>query len=233
MFDRLRTSLAVALALLGSASSPVAAQSSATGLSPAQLQQLHELGFAVAPRPRSTRLSRCGRAGRHASAQLLDRLQTGERRRRDQFRRRSGRGRAKEEGRVPLAGRLDVQRRQEHAEHAESSLRSNSNEQVTPEQEQEMTDVTSDSALTGPIHFANNGACLSGSPDASKALITNAHYHRFGLQPDAANPLIRAYKSSFSCSCDAARLRSGSDAASGRGESRRSGRSAFARGRAR
>jgi len=76
-----------------------------------------------------------------------------------------------------------------------SSMRSTSSEQTTPEQEQELTSVESDSALTGPIHFANDHGCLTGSPDSTKALITNAHYTVQACSMRQPDPLIRAYKS--------------------------------------
>jgi hypothetical protein len=76
-----------------------------------------------------------------------------------------------------------------------SSMRSTSSEQVTPEQEQEMTSVESDSALTGPIHFANDHGCLKGTPDSGKALITNAHFTVQACSMRQPDPLIRAYKS--------------------------------------
>ena len=75
------------------------------------------------------------------------------------------------------------------------SLRSNSSEHVTPAQEQEMTAVASDSALTGPIHFENTGGCLVGNPDSTKALISNAHFTVKGCHLTQPDPLIRAYRS--------------------------------------
>jgi hypothetical protein len=75
------------------------------------------------------------------------------------------------------------------------SLRSNSSEHVTPAQEQEMTSVASDSALAGPIHFDNAAGCLEGSPDSTKALISNAHFTVRGCHLKQPDPLIRAYKS--------------------------------------
>jgi len=76
-----------------------------------------------------------------------------------------------------------------------SSMRSTSSEQTTPEQEQELTSVESDSALTGPIHFTNDHGCLKGSPDSNKALITNAHFTVQACSMRQPDPLIRAYKS--------------------------------------
>jgi hypothetical protein len=198
MFDRLRASivLAQALALLAGSSLPAAAQSSATGLSAAQIAQLHQLGFAVAPSPIPP--------GFHIAEVQVD---TAARTYTIVYKRASD-GAAMSFAGGPVEAQKkksflsgvgsvfnSAKNSQNSANTAESSLRSNSNEQVTPEQEQEMTDVTSDSALTGPIHFANNGACLSGSPDASKALITDAHFTVSACNLSRPTPLIRAYKS--------------------------------------
>jgi hypothetical protein len=195
MFERLRASIVVALALLGSASSPAAAQSSATGLSAAQLQQLHELGFAVAPSPVPPGFHVADvqvDTQAHSYTIVYKRASDGAAM---SFAGAQGQAEQKKKGGFlsqvgsTLSGVKNTQN------NAETSLRSNSNEQVTPEQEQELTDVTSDSALTGPIHFANNGACLSGSPDATKALITNAHFTVSACNLTRPTPLIRAYKS--------------------------------------
>jgi len=59
----------------------------------------------------------------------------------------------------------------------------------------EHNDVVSDSALAGPIHFDNGGACLTGSPDSSKAEITDAHFTVTACNLRYPDALIRAYKS--------------------------------------
>ncbi len=199
MFDRLRAAIVVAqlLAVVGSSSLPAAAQSSPTGLSAAQLEQLHELGFAVAPSPVPPGF-------RVADVQVDTQARTY-----TIVYRRASDGAAISFAGGPLENEKKshgflsqvssvmngAKNSQNSANTATSSLRSNSNEQVTPEQEQELTDVTSDSALTGPIHFAPSGACLSGSPDAGKALITNAHFTVSACNLTRPTALIRAYKS--------------------------------------
>jgi hypothetical protein len=173
-----------------------AGENSESGLTRAQLAKLHELGFAVVPDPlppgfriKDVRVDTEGQKysieyvrPRDGATMLFSgsaQAQTAPKKHRGFF-----------------AGIGSTFANVTHsASTTSSSLRSTSSEQVTPEQEQELTSVESDSVLTGPIHFANDGGCLKGSADSSKALITNAHFTVQGCSMREPDPLIRAYKS--------------------------------------
>ncbi len=170
-------------------------ESSSSGLTQAQRTKLHQLGFAVVPNPVP--------AGFHIKDVRVD---TGSRNYSVEY------VRSRDNATLLFSGTARAQEPPKHhsffgglgaaiahighgASTTSSSMRSTSSEQVTPEQEQEMTAVESDSALTGPIHFANENGCLKGSPESSKALITNASFTVEGCSLRQPDPLIRAYKS--------------------------------------
>jgi hypothetical protein len=183
------------LVLLGFAE-PGASQPAGSGLTAAQKQQLHALGFAVAPSslPPGFHVEKVtvnASARRYTIVYL----------------------RGSDGATMTFAGVAagsDAAPKKKHGffqglgssisqiGHKESTtsvaLRSDSAEHVTPEQEQEMSAVSSDSALTGPIHFAPSGRCLKGKPESSKALITNAHFAISACKLKYPDPLIRAYK---------------------------------------
>lgn len=174
---------------------PGVPQPAGTGLTAAQARQLHALGFAVAPSPlppgfHVEKVSVNASARRYTIVYL--------------------RGDGATLTFAGVAAGSDTAPKEKHGffqglgksigqiGHKESTtsvaLRSNSAEQVTPEQEQEMSAVSSDSALAGPIHFAVSGGCLKGNPETSKAVITNAHFTVSACKLRHPDPLIRAYK---------------------------------------
>jgi hypothetical protein len=184
---------AVAVALWSPCGCP--AEASDNGLSQPQRVKLHQLGFAVVPDPmpagfriKDVRVDTSGRTyeieyvrARDGATMLF-----------------SGSSAApdapKKHGFFSGLG-SSLAHLGHTASTTSNSMRSTSSEQTTPEQEQELTSVESDSALTGPIHFANDGGCLKGSPDSSKALITNARFTVQACSMRQPDPLIRAYKS--------------------------------------
>lgn len=64
------------------------------------------------------------------------------------------------------------------------------------EEEAGMTqgEVIADSSLIGPIHFAQDGRCLHGESDPSKATIRNARFTVDACNLNPADPLTNAYR---------------------------------------
>jgi hypothetical protein len=178
-----------------------AAGGSGSGLSAAQRQQLHELGFAVVPSEipgfhvNKFAMNRKARSYRidyvRADGALVSFAGSAAGAR--------GQQQARPKHRGFFANMSNIGKQIASIGHANAatneSLRSNSSEHVTPAQEQEMTDVTSDSALIGPIHFANADGCLAGTSDSAKALITNARFNVRACHLRRPDALVRAYKS--------------------------------------
>ena len=70
-----------------------------------------------------------------------------------------------------------------------------SNANTPQEEEEEMSSVSADSRVIGPMHFTKDHSCLSGNADSSRALIHNADFTVSGCNLGAPDPLIRAYRS--------------------------------------
>jgi hypothetical protein len=165
------------------------------GLTSAEREELHELGFAVVPSviPAGFRIKHVS-INREARSYRIEYVRAG-----GAVLTFAGQASApapppKKRGFFGSLGKT-IANIGHSASTTSDSLRSNSSEHVTPAQEQEMTSVASDSALTGPIHFENADGCLQGSPDSTKALITNAHFTVRGCHLTQPDPLIRAYRS--------------------------------------
>jgi hypothetical protein len=194
---RLRIRAAVATLFFAAVGATVSSQEAGdSGLTAAERRKLHQLGFAVVPAPLPP-----GFAIKDVHVDM-----GGKKYRVEYVRRRDG-------ATMSFSGSAQAQSQEKkrrgffggigatiaHLGHSASTttntMRSTSSEQTTPEQEQEMTAVESDSALTGPIHFTNARGCLTGSPESSKALITSAHFTVEACSMRQPDPLIRAYKS--------------------------------------
>lgn len=76
-------------------------------------------------------------------------------------------------------------------------LTSTANPQTANEEEQEMSGITADSQAIGPIHFVNQGGCLIGKADRTKAepRYRNATFTVRACGFRNPDPLIRAYRS--------------------------------------
>ncbi len=184
------------LALCNAAEHAVA-EASGNGLSAAQTRDLHELGFAVVPDPLPPGFS--------ISSVTVDKRRhrytiAYERRKDGALMTFEGEGKGSgERKRGGFLGTLSdtFDKYGAHKDQAATAQlpRTVGSEDTTPAIEAERTDVVSDSPLVGPIHFTDDGACFSGSPDATKAAITEAHFTVSACNLRAPEPMIRAYKS--------------------------------------
>jgi hypothetical protein len=186
----------VALGLLLAFSTPPGAANAADGLTAGQRSVLHSFGFAVLPDPvpPGYAISSVHIDSRQRSYTVVYTLVGG--RTTLKF---SGiaNGRGGSEPHESFFKRLgrSIGGIGKKSGEVTTALRSSSTENVTPVQEQELSNVSADSTLAGPIHFNLQGKCLTGQPDSGKAIITTARFTIIGCYLKRPDPLIHAYHS--------------------------------------
>jgi hypothetical protein len=71
----------------------------------------------------------------------------------------------------------------------------NATSNTAGEENEEMTAVSADSPLLGPVNFQKGNQCLNATNDPAKAQIRNAQFHVYGCNMREPDALIRAYRS--------------------------------------
>ncbi len=82
-----------------------------------------------------------------------------------------------------------------HGAGGQASRNANADNGKAGEEQEEMTAVSADSPLLGPVNFQRAGKCLSGYNDPSKAAISNASFTVAACNLHEPDALIRAYRS--------------------------------------
>lgn len=81
-----------------------------------------------------------------------------------------------------------------HGANAQANASANANPGKAHEAEEEMSSLSADSPLLGPVDFANRRNCLEGRNDRSKAAIKSASFEVDGCNMRTPDALVRAYR---------------------------------------
>jgi hypothetical protein len=77
---------------------------------------------------------------------------------------------------------------------AKASENANKDSGTSGEEEEEMTSLSADSDLLGPVFFQNKSDCLNGNPDRSRAQIHTAQFTVTGCKLKVPDPLVQFYR---------------------------------------
>jgi hypothetical protein len=176
------------------------AEVSTSGLSEAQVRDLRDLGFAVAPEPLPPGFSITSVVVDKKARHYTITYERAKDKATLTFEGAAAGGKPRKKSIFDRLGDVVEHKDPSPVSSAQADVatvqRQPGSEDTTPAIEAaEHSDVVSDSALAGPIHFDNGGTCLTGSPDASKAEITDAHFTVRACNLRYPEALIRAYKS--------------------------------------